>query len=141
MKQIAGRAGRFGSLHSDGQVTTLKYEDLPLLRQALKSRDEDICRAGIFPSVEMLKLISFVIDLSITQDIIQDFMDHMVAEQWGFEVDRGIQESTEHRVGQITSYSNQFHIDFGKNYHIFLYDTASHLMFIFKDGFFETLEE
>ena len=40
--QIAGRAGRFASAFQDGEVTTFKREDLPLLKDILSRPVETI---------------------------------------------------------------------------------------------------
>lgn len=40
--QIAGRAGRFSSAFQDGEVTTFKKEDLPLLKDILNRQVETI---------------------------------------------------------------------------------------------------
>ncbi|KAF8216547.1 P-loop containing nucleoside triphosphate hydrolase protein [Mycena galopus ATCC 62051] len=54
MKQIAGRAGRFGMQKADetpgGFVTTLKLEDLPVLRKTLALQVPPLLYAGLAPS-------------------------------------------------------------------------------------------
>jgi replicative superfamily II helicase len=49
VKQIAGRAGRFGGAHAAGYVTCLSESDLPLLRQSLATASEAITDACLLP--------------------------------------------------------------------------------------------
>jgi ATP-dependent RNA helicase SUPV3L1/SUV3 len=54
VKQIAGRAGRYGGRYSRGEVTTLSEEDLPALRAALAAPSVTLSTAGVFPPVEAI---------------------------------------------------------------------------------------
>lgn len=54
IKQIAGRAGRYGSLFPNGEVTCLLERDLPLIHSALKATTPSLKAAGLFPSFDML---------------------------------------------------------------------------------------
>ncbi|GFZ08879.1 ATP-dependent RNA helicase [Actinidia rufa] len=58
IKQIAGRAGRYGSKLPVGEVTCLDAEDLPLLHFALKSQSPVLERAGLFPTFDLLYMYS-----------------------------------------------------------------------------------
>lgn len=58
IKQIAGRAGRFGSNYPAGEVTCLHGEDLPLLHSSLESPSPDLERAGLFPTYDLLHMYS-----------------------------------------------------------------------------------
>ncbi|GMR31560.1 hypothetical protein PMAYCL1PPCAC_01756, partial [Pristionchus mayeri] len=58
-KQIAGRAGRFGTVHECGVVTTLNASDLGMLRTILAKPVEPIKAVGIAPSFEQLESFSF----------------------------------------------------------------------------------
>ncbi|XP_056695986.1 DExH-box ATP-dependent RNA helicase DExH16, mitochondrial isoform X3 [Spinacia oleracea] len=58
IKQIAGRAGRYGSKYPVGEVTCLDREDLPLLHSSLNSPSPDLERAGLFPSYDLLLMYS-----------------------------------------------------------------------------------
>ena len=49
VKQVGGRAGRFGSLHANGEVTCLYADDLPYLRHAMTTPNPSISKAGLFP--------------------------------------------------------------------------------------------
>ncbi|KAF9955365.1 RNA helicase [Mortierella alpina] len=55
IKQIAGRAGRFGTEYSVGQATTLVQSDIPTLKRALAAPMTEIERAGIQPTAEMIE--------------------------------------------------------------------------------------
>uniref|UniRef100_A0A803N967 Helicase C-terminal domain-containing protein n=1 Tax=Chenopodium quinoa TaxID=63459 RepID=A0A803N967_CHEQI len=58
IKQIAGRAGRYGSKYPVGEVTCLNEEDLLLLHSSLNSPSPDLERAGLFPSYDLLLMYS-----------------------------------------------------------------------------------
>lgn len=49
-KQIAGRAGRFGTNHEAGLATTLIKKDLAYLQQCMKLSNEPMAAAGLLPS-------------------------------------------------------------------------------------------
>jgi replicative superfamily II helicase len=56
VKQIAGRAGRFGGAHAAGYVTCLSESDLPLLRQCLATASEEIAEACLLPRCVWIRL-------------------------------------------------------------------------------------
>lgn len=56
VKQIAGRAGRRGTLYEEGVVTCLQPGDLPLLIDALKQPVELATAAGLFPLFEQVRV-------------------------------------------------------------------------------------
>eukprot|EP00301_Raphidiophrys_heterophryoidea_P021493 c5909_g1_i1.p1 GENE.c5909_g1_i1~~c5909_g1_i1.p1 ORF type:complete len:991 (+),score=257.43 c5909_g1_i1:443-2974(+) len=60
IQQIAGRAGRFGSRHARGEVTTWNASDLPKLQHALASPlgGQPITQAGVFPSPSQILTFS-----------------------------------------------------------------------------------
>ncbi|KAG0202596.1 RNA helicase [Mortierella sp. NVP41] len=58
LKQIGGRAGRFGTEYAVGLATTLLQSDLPTLKRAMAAPMIDIQRAGIQPTSEMLQQFS-----------------------------------------------------------------------------------
>lgn len=49
VKQIAGRAGRFGSPHPTGYVTCLAQGDMHALHDALSTPSEPVARACLLP--------------------------------------------------------------------------------------------
>ncbi|KAF9204506.1 RNA helicase [Haplosporangium sp. Z 27] len=55
IKQIAGRAGRFGTDYAVGQATTLVQSDIPTLKKALAAPMTEIKRAAIQPTSEMIE--------------------------------------------------------------------------------------
>lgn len=54
-KQIAGRAGRYGSAFSTGVATTLLADDLSYLKESYEQPHETLKSAGIFPSSEQME--------------------------------------------------------------------------------------
>ncbi|CAL5371571.1 unnamed protein product [Camellia sinensis] len=58
VKQIAGRAGRRGSLYPDGLTTTLHLDDLDYLIECLKKPFDDITKVGLFPFFEQVELFA-----------------------------------------------------------------------------------
>ncbi|GAU18871.1 hypothetical protein TSUD_228610, partial [Trifolium subterraneum] len=58
IKQIAGRAGRYGSNFPLGEVTCMYGDDLPLLHSALDSPSPILERAGLLPSYDLLYMYS-----------------------------------------------------------------------------------
>ena len=49
VKQIAGRAGRFGTAHPTGHVTCLHQSDVPLLHEAMGEASVPLQQARIMP--------------------------------------------------------------------------------------------
>ncbi|GAV72329.1 Helicase_C domain-containing protein/SUV3_C domain-containing protein [Cephalotus follicularis] len=58
VKQIAGRAGRRGSIYPDGLTTTLHLEDLDYLIECLKQPFDEVKRVGLFPFFEQVELFA-----------------------------------------------------------------------------------
>ncbi|KAH7849827.1 hypothetical protein Vadar_023534 [Vaccinium darrowii] len=58
VKQIAGRAGRRGSLYPDGLATTLHLDDLDYLIECLKEPFDDFNKVGLFPFFEQVELFA-----------------------------------------------------------------------------------
>lgn len=58
VKQIAGRAGRRGSLYQVGSVTTFYSRDIPYLIQCLEEPFVESCSAGLFPMSEQMELFA-----------------------------------------------------------------------------------
>lgn len=57
VRQIAGRAGRYGSAHAGGgAVTCLSAEDLPALHDALAAPHGEITHACLLPPNERLSM-------------------------------------------------------------------------------------
>ncbi|CAK7327093.1 unnamed protein product [Dovyalis caffra] len=58
VKQIAGRAGRYGSDFPVGEVTCLHADDLPLLHSSLESPSPILEHAGLFPTFDLIYMYS-----------------------------------------------------------------------------------
>ncbi|KAK9925092.1 hypothetical protein M0R45_033433 [Rubus argutus] len=58
VKQIAGRAGRRGSIYPDGLTTTLILDDLGYLIECLKQPFDEVKKAGLFPFYEQVELFA-----------------------------------------------------------------------------------
>ncbi|KAK2655073.1 hypothetical protein Ddye_008125 [Dipteronia dyeriana] len=58
VKQIAGRAGRRGSIYPDGLTTTLHVDDLDYLIECLKEPFEVVKKVGLFPFYEQIELFA-----------------------------------------------------------------------------------
>ncbi|CAF4244640.1 unnamed protein product, partial [Rotaria sordida] len=57
--QTAGRAGRFASAFPDGEVTTFRRDDLPLLKDIVSRQVETIKRAGLHPTAEQIEMFAY----------------------------------------------------------------------------------
>jgi hypothetical protein len=76
VKQIAGRAGRFGTAYAEGRVTTLHGTDTDRLRHCLLQPDTTISGAGIFPSRQQLELLGALLDSGVgSVRTLQDFWE------------------------------------------------------------------
>nr|CAD1826835.1 unnamed protein product [Ananas comosus var. bracteatus] len=58
VKQIAGRAGRRGSIYPDGLVTTFLLDDLEYLIQCLQQPFQEVTKVGLFPFFEQVELFA-----------------------------------------------------------------------------------
>ncbi|KAI7729321.1 hypothetical protein M8C21_018541, partial [Ambrosia artemisiifolia] len=58
VKQIAGRAGRRGSIYPDGLTTTLHLEDLDYLIECLQKPFDEVNKVGLFPFYEQVELFA-----------------------------------------------------------------------------------
>ncbi|GAB2210240.1 hypothetical protein Droror1_Dr00015502 [Drosera rotundifolia] len=76
IKQIAGRAGRYGSKYPFGEVTCMDPHDLPLLHSSLKSPSPDLEHAGLFPSYDLLLLYSRANPDDGIYQILEHFVQH-----------------------------------------------------------------
>lgn len=73
-KQIAGRAGRFGTQWENGFVTTLKPHDLPLLNKILDESFEPLKQAGLHPTSDQIELCSFYLPDATLSNVIDIFI-------------------------------------------------------------------
>lgn len=58
VKQIAGRAGRRGSVYPDGLTTTFQLDDLNYLIECLKKPFDEVKRVGLYPFFEQIELFA-----------------------------------------------------------------------------------
>uniref|UniRef100_A0A1D1YJ35 RNA helicase n=1 Tax=Anthurium amnicola TaxID=1678845 RepID=A0A1D1YJ35_9ARAE len=75
IKQIAGRAGRYGSKFPVGKVTCIDADDLPLLHSSLEAPSPVLERAGLFPTFDLLSLYSHVHSTTDLHPILDQFLD------------------------------------------------------------------
>jgi ATP-dependent RNA helicase SUPV3L1/SUV3 len=57
IKQVAGRAGRYGSRFPTGVVTAMNAEDLDILEDALQQPSDELQTAFVFPSLTQLEML------------------------------------------------------------------------------------
>ncbi|CAN0857048.1 DExH-box ATP-dependent RNA helicase DExH16, mitochondrial [Linum grandiflorum] len=74
IKQIAGRAGRYGSKFPVGEVTCLDGDDLPLLHSALQSPSPLLERAGLFPTFDLMYMHSLLHPKHGLYEILEHFV-------------------------------------------------------------------
>ncbi|XP_014670321.1 PREDICTED: ATP-dependent RNA helicase SUPV3L1, mitochondrial-like [Priapulus caudatus] len=72
--QIAGRAGRYGTPYSEGEVTTFKSADLPTLRELMGSTVEKIEVAGLHPTAEQIELFAYHLPNATLSNLIDIFV-------------------------------------------------------------------
>ncbi|EME31361.1 ATP-dependent RNA helicase (mitochondrial) [Galdieria sulphuraria] len=58
VRQIGGRAGRFGSLFPDGLITAVNQEDLEYIRETFSKKLAPVPQAGLFPSADKVQLFA-----------------------------------------------------------------------------------
>uniref|UniRef100_A0A7N2LTT9 RNA helicase n=2 Tax=Quercus lobata TaxID=97700 RepID=A0A7N2LTT9_QUELO len=76
IKQIAGRAGRYGSKFPVGKVTCIDAEDLPLLHSSLESPSPTLELAGLFPTFDLMYMYSLVHPTNSLHQILEHFLDN-----------------------------------------------------------------
>ncbi|XP_059293855.1 ATP-dependent RNA helicase SUV3, mitochondrial isoform X1 [Lycium ferocissimum] len=76
IKQIAGRAGRYKSKFSVGEVTCLEADDLPLLHSSLDAPSPVLERAGLFPNFDLLYMYSRLHPKHGLHEILEHFLDN-----------------------------------------------------------------
>ncbi|XP_048585571.1 ATP-dependent RNA helicase SUPV3L1, mitochondrial isoform X2 [Nematostella vectensis] len=75
VKQIAGRAGRYGSEYPKGEVTTLYASSLPTLKKLMSQPSDEVQRAGLSPSVEQIEMLSHQLPNATLGDLVDLFLD------------------------------------------------------------------
>ncbi|KAM0845167.1 hypothetical protein ACQ4PT_056575 [Festuca glaucescens] len=76
VKQIAGRAGRRGSVYPDGLTTTFLLDDLEYLIECLQQPFEEAQKIGLFPCFEQVEMFASQFpDLTFT-DLLDKFREN-----------------------------------------------------------------
>ncbi|KAG1384457.1 hypothetical protein G6F61_000422 [Rhizopus arrhizus] len=75
VKQIAGRAGRFGTIHDNGIVTTLYSRDLDYIKEAIASPIVPLEMAGLQPTVDILELFALQMPEESFSGLLEKFED------------------------------------------------------------------
>lgn len=76
VKQIAGRAGRRGSIYPDGLTTTLHLDDLEYLIECLQKPFDEVTKVGLFPFYEQVELFAGQLaDVTFSQ-LLQKFAEN-----------------------------------------------------------------
>ncbi|CAG8511518.1 7819_t:CDS:10 [Paraglomus brasilianum] len=76
IKQIAGRAGRFGTAHEVGEVTAMEDGDLRYVTKALNAAVTHIDVAGLQPNAEMVELFAHQLSENVSfSQLLQKFED------------------------------------------------------------------
>jgi len=75
IKQIAGRAGRFGSIYPQGEVTAMHQRDLKIIRKALQAdvSNTGLMHAVLFPNYQQMEVFSqsFPSDVPFSQILLE----------------------------------------------------------------------
>ncbi|KAL1917419.1 uncharacterized protein VTP21DRAFT_3812 [Calcarisporiella thermophila] len=75
IKQIAGRAGRFGTPYDVGEVTTFHHHDLKFLHKAMEAPIAELEVAGLQPTMEIVELFAHQLPNEKFSSLIQKFED------------------------------------------------------------------
>ncbi|XP_074564540.1 ATP-dependent RNA helicase SUV3L, mitochondrial-like [Curcuma longa] len=76
VKQIAGRAGRRGSVYPDGLATTFVKDDLDYLIECLQQPFEQVQKVGLFPFYEQVELFAAQFAKSTLCELLEKFRDN-----------------------------------------------------------------
>ncbi|XP_019339926.1 ATP-dependent RNA helicase SUPV3L1, mitochondrial isoform X1 [Alligator mississippiensis] len=72
--QISGRAGRFSSVFKEGEVTTMHWDDLRLLKEILNRPVDPIQAAGLHPTAEQIELFAYHLPDATLSNLIDIFV-------------------------------------------------------------------
>ncbi|KAI9323150.1 P-loop containing nucleoside triphosphate hydrolase protein [Dichotomocladium elegans] len=75
LKQIGGRAGRFGTAYASGEVTTMNPQDLSYVKEAMASPTEMLSTAGLQPTIDIIELFALQMPNEPFSKLIQKFED------------------------------------------------------------------
>ncbi|KAH0929285.1 hypothetical protein HID58_015012, partial [Brassica napus] len=76
VKQIAGRAGRRGSVYPDGLTTTLHLEDLTFLIECLQQPFDEVRKVGLFPFFEQIEVFAAKVPDMAFSKLLEHFGKH-----------------------------------------------------------------
>ncbi|XP_077206665.1 ATP-dependent RNA helicase SUPV3L1, mitochondrial [Paroedura picta] len=72
--QIAGRAGRFNTVFTEGEVTTMHRDDLVLLKEILSKSVDPIVAAGLHPTAEQVEMFAYHLPDATLSNLIDIFV-------------------------------------------------------------------
>ncbi|CAO3620500.1 unnamed protein product [Cunninghamella echinulata] len=75
LKQIAGRAGRFGTTYGSGEVTTMHPKDLSYVKDCLESPIVPLEMAGLQPPVDIFEVFALQMPNEKYSSVLQKFED------------------------------------------------------------------
>ncbi|KAI8079764.1 P-loop containing nucleoside triphosphate hydrolase protein [Halteromyces radiatus] len=75
LKQIAGRAGRFGTTYASGEVTTFFNKDLAYVDKCLESPIIPLELAGLQPTVDIVEVFALQMPNETYSSVLQKFED------------------------------------------------------------------
>ncbi|KAI8337981.1 P-loop containing nucleoside triphosphate hydrolase protein [Chlamydoabsidia padenii] len=75
LKQIAGRAGRFGTTYASGEVTTLFNNDLKYVKECLEAPIVPLELAGLQPTVDIVEVFALQMPNEKYSSVLQKFED------------------------------------------------------------------
>eukprot|EP00596_Hydrurales_sp_CCMP1899_P008950 CAMPEP_0119054606 /NCGR_PEP_ID=MMETSP1177-20130426/75184_1 /TAXON_ID=2985 /ORGANISM="Ochromonas sp, Strain CCMP1899" /LENGTH=370 /DNA_ID=CAMNT_0007034909 /DNA_START=429 /DNA_END=1542 /DNA_ORIENTATION=+ len=82
LKQIAGRAGRYGTVYEHGEVTCMNSDDLKYVRHGMQAIDRPIQKAGLYPTLEQLELLGVIVDYQVTDAMMLSFWNNHLNKEW-----------------------------------------------------------
>ncbi|KAJ8663205.1 hypothetical protein O0I10_001382 [Lichtheimia ornata] len=75
LKQIGGRAGRFGTAYASGEITTLNPADLSYVQEAMNSPTQMLTSAGLQPTIDIIELFALQMPNDRFSTLLQRFQD------------------------------------------------------------------
>ncbi|CAO3659007.1 unnamed protein product [Umbelopsis ramanniana] len=75
LKQIAGRAGRFGTTYAVGEVTTFEQKDLTYVHEAMDTPTLFLKTAGIHPTLDIIEMFAAQMPDAPFSTVLQTFED------------------------------------------------------------------
>ncbi|XP_029314682.1 ATP-dependent RNA helicase SUPV3L1, mitochondrial [Cottoperca gobio] len=72
--QISGRAGRFSSKFTEGEVTTMHRDDLPVLKEILSRTVDEIETAGLHPTAEQIEMFAYHLPDATLSNLVDIFV-------------------------------------------------------------------